>query len=260
MQRMRVMEWPIRTPGWVRIGWFALNTLQLAFTLAWTSVLICIALLLAVVSGGRHWPLRMASRVWAPGLLLGAGARLHVEGLERIDWSRPLVLACNHQSIIDVCAMFRAVPVPLRFVIKRELAGVPFVGWYARAMGMVFIDREHPRSARDALLAMTGAVRGGAALCAFPEGTRSRCGVVGPFRGGAFQLAIAAGAQVVPVAIAGSDAVLPAAGFRVRPGTIHVRLGTPLETVGLRGRDRHALARRTREAVLALLATPDAGH
>ena len=65
------------------VGWRVFNALQLLFTLTWTSVLICFALLLLVLCGGRrHWPLRMASRVWAPGLLAGAGARLDLEGFE----------------------------------------------------------------------------------------------------------------------------------------------------------------------------------
>jgi 1-acyl-sn-glycerol-3-phosphate acyltransferase len=66
-------------------------------------------------------------------------------------------------------------------------------------------------------------------------------------------VAIEAGVPVVPVAIEGSGAVLPSAGFRVRPGTIRVRFGAPLATTGLQSTDRNALARRAREAVVELL-------
>ena len=236
-----------------RVLWSACNAAQLAFTLAWTGGWIVLALLLRGLGGGRHWPLRMASRCWAPGLLRGAGARLRIEGLEHIDWSQPHVFVANHQSMIDICALFRAIPVPLRFVLKQELARVPLVGWYARAMGMVFIERGQARSAARRLRTAVRMVRGGASLCAFPEGTRSRNGTVAPFKGGAFQVAIAAGAPVVPVAIHGSGAVLPAAGFRVRPGTITVRLGVPLPTSQLQTGDRHALAQRAQAAVTRLL-------
>ena len=229
------------------------NGVQLAFTLAWTAGLICIASLVRVVTRGQRWPLRMASRAWAPGLLGGAGARLRIEGAEDIDWSRSCVLVANHQSIIDVCALFRAVPVPLRFVLKQEMAKVPFVGWYARRMGMVFIERGTARSSPQRLREAVALVRDGAILCAFPEGTRSRDGSVGPFKGGVLQVAIDAGVPVVPVALQGSGAVLPAAGFRVRPGTIHVRFGAPIPTSGLASEDRNALARQARDAVVDLL-------
>lgn len=235
-----------------RFAWGVANALQLLFTIAVTAAGFPVAMLLRLA--GARPPLRMASWYWAPLLLGGAGARLEVEGADRVDWSRPLVLACNHQSMIDVPVLFRAVPVPLRFALKRELAAVPVVGWYARAMGMVFIDRGSARNARGSLRAAVAHLRGENAIVAFPEGTRSQDGDVGAFKGGAFQLAIEAGVPVVPVAIAGSGAVLPAAGFfRVRPGTIRLRFGEPVETTALSPQDRQALARRTREAVVALL-------
>lgn len=235
------------------LAWAAWNAVQLVFTLAWTAGLMVLVPFVRLLDGSARAPLRMASRCWAPGLLAGAGARLHVEGLDRVDWSRPCVLVANHQSMIDVCALFRAVPVPLRFVLKQELARVPLVGWYARTMGMVFIERGVARSAPQRLREAVALVHGGATLVAFPEGTRSRDGSVGPFKGGVLQVAIEAGVPIVPVAIQGSGAVLPAAGFRVRPGRIDVRFGAPIRTDGRSGDERNALAREARDAVIGLL-------
>lgn len=236
--------------------WTAFNALQFGFTALWTAAWISLALLLQALSGGgRRLPLRMASRCWAPGLLGGAGARLEVEGLERVDWSRPYVLVANHQSVIDICALFRAVPVPLHFLLKQEMARVPFVGWYAKAMGMVFIPRDDRRAATASLHRAATLVRGGAILCIFPEGTRSHDGDVAPFKPGAFQVAIEAGAQVLPVALEGTGAVLPPDGFfQVRPGRIRVRFGTPLPLPDAAAPlDRRQLASRARAAVMALL-------
>ena len=238
--------------------WRVSNAAQLAFTLAWTAGGISLALLLRLVTGSQRWPLRMAARVWAPGLMAGARARLQVEGAEHVDWSRPHVLVANHQSVIDACALFRATPVPLRFVLKQEMTRMPFVGWYARQMGMLFIERGTSRRSPQRLRDAVALVQGGATLCAFPEGTRSRDASVGAFKGGLFQVAIEAGVPVVPVAIEGSGAVLPAAGFRVRPGTIRVRFGEPLPTSGMQSSDRNALARRARDAVIDLLHPRDA--
>ncbi|MBU6476831.1 MAG: 1-acyl-sn-glycerol-3-phosphate acyltransferase [Xanthomonadaceae bacterium] len=240
---------------WRNLCWSAVNALQLIYTIAWTTGCITLALLVLLLTGGnRRIPLRMASRLWAPGLLIGAGAKLRVEGLDRLDFSKPHVFVANHQSIIDICALFRALPVPIRFVIKQELAKVPFIGWYARAVGMVFIERGHAREAAMRLHGVVSIVRAGESLCAFPEGTRSRNGAVRPFKGGAFQVALQAGAAVVPIAIEGSGAVLPVSGFRVRPGAITLRIGEPIPTAGLHAGDRHALAQRAHDAVTAMLA------
>lgn len=235
-----------------RMAWAAANALQFGFTLAWTAGLVTIALLLWAVTGGRRrLPLRMAARCWAPGLLWGAGARCEVDGVEGVDWSKSYVLVANHQSVIDICALFHAVPVPLHFLLKQEMTRVPFVGWYARAMGMVFIPRDDRRAATASLRRSAELVRSGAILCIFPEGTRSRDRTVAEFKPGAFQAALAAGADVLPVALEGTGAVLPPTGFfRVRPGTIRVRIGTPIMVAG---RDRQALAQEARAQVLALL-------
>lgn len=237
-------------PGWL---WMPINLVQLGFTLAWTAWLISLALLVRLFTGSARVPLRMAARLWAPGLLAGAGARLHIEGAERIDWNRPYIVVANHQSIIDVCALFRAVPVPLRFMLKAELAKVPFLGGYARAMGMVFVARGHRHSAVDSLRHAGACVRDGS-LCIFPEGTRSPDGRVGRFKLGAFQVAVDADTPVLPVAILGSGAVLPPSGFRVRPGVIRVRFGAPIAPdpdAGPHARERLAVA--AREAVVALM-------
>lgn len=235
------------------IGWRVFNTLQLLFTIAWTSLLICFALVLLVLCAGRrHLPLRMASRVWAPGLLGGAGARLELEGFEAIDFSRPYIVVANHQSMIDICALFRALPVPMRFVLKQELAKVPFVGAYSRAMGMVFIERQSARAASRRLHDAAGIFKDGQSLCAFPEGTRSRDGRVGAFKSGVFKLAIETGIPILPIAIEGSGFVLPAAGFKVRPGPIRLRVGAPIATVDLLPGDRQELARRSRQVIIDL--------
>lgn len=237
------------------LAWRAFNAVQLVYTIVWTAGCISLAPLLLLATGGhRRLPLRAASRLWAPGLLIGAGVRLRVEGLQQVDFKQPHVFVANHQSVIDVCALFRALPVPIRFVIKQEIAKVPFIGWYARAMGMVFIERGHAREAVERLHGVVSLVRDGASLCAFPEGTRSRDDSVGPFKGGAFQVALQAGVSVVPIAIEGSGKVLPAAGFKVRPGVIRVRIGAPISTAGMHASDRNKLAQAAHDAVATLLA------
>jgi 1-acyl-sn-glycerol-3-phosphate acyltransferase len=232
--------------------WGVLNALQAAWMLVVTAAGFPVALVLALLSGPRAAS-RVASRYWAPMLLGAAGAKLDLEGADRIDWSRPQVLVANHESMIDVPVLVRAVPVPLRFMLKRELATMPFIGWYARLMGMVFIDRGNARDAKRKLDDAVGKLREGATLIAFPEGTRSKDGTVGPFKAGALQVALEAGVPVVPVAIEGAGAILAPSGFRVRPGTIRVRFGAPIETAGMQAQDRNVIAQRAREAITGML-------
>jgi len=253
--QQRVDSMDVAESALQRLAWGVHNVLGFAFTLAWTAGWISLALLVLGLTRRRALALRMAARCWAPGLLTGAGARLVVEGAERVDWSRPHLLVANHQSVIDICALFRAVPVPLHFLLKQEMTRVPFVGWYARACGMLFIERDNARAGARMRREAAALLRAGHTLCLFPEGTRSRTGVVAPFKGGAFQGAIDAGVEVLPVAISGAGAVLPPGGFRVRAGTIRVRFGTPLPTAGTAqgAAARQALADAAHAAVVRLL-------
>jgi 1-acyl-sn-glycerol-3-phosphate acyltransferase len=238
------------------LAWRLWNALQFAFTLAWTAGWITLALLVRPWSGAdAGLPLRMAARCWAPGLLWGAGARLQVEGRERIDFSRPCLFVANHQSVIDICALFRAIPVPLRFLLKQEMKRVPFVGWYACATGMLFIVRDSARAGALFRRQAAALLADGHSLCLFPEGTRSRNGQMAPFKAGSLQSAIDAGVDVVPVALHGAGRVLPVDGFfRVRPGTIRVGFGAPLPTrVDGRPVARQALAEAAQARVQAIL-------
>lgn len=239
----------------LRAFWTVYNALQLVFTLVWTAGCITVALLVRAITRGATRPLRMASWLWAPGLLGGAGAKLDVRGVENVDWTKPCVLVATHESIIDICALFRAVPVPLRFMLKQEMTRVPFVGWYAKAMGMCFIARDGNRASMvKSLRAAADIVKAGHVLCIFPEGTRTKNGRVGEFKAGAFQVALGAGVPVVPVAMTGSGAIVPPNGFRVRPGTIRVRIGAPIVAEGSGAEARDRLAAQARDAVLALMA------
>jgi len=231
--------------------WLPLNLVQALYTLGWSALWITIALVAAAFAGPRP-ALALARRVWAPGLLAGAGARLEVRGLGEIDLARPHLFVANHQSWIDIPALFRALPVPLHFLAKRELAAVPLLGWYIRAMGMVFVDRQDPRHGRATVNRAAALLAAGKSVLSFPEGTRSRDGRLRPFKPGTFGAAIEAGADVVPVAIRGSGDVLPAGGFRVRPGTIAVRFGRPIMLVGEAGASRRELAQAAERAIREL--------
>ncbi|MDD5563952.1 MAG: lysophospholipid acyltransferase family protein [Thermoanaerobaculaceae bacterium] len=237
-----------------RAAWAALNAVQLAFALLWSAACISAALVVFALTRRRAAPLAMARRLWAPGLLRGAGARVEVEGADELDAASAYLFAANHQSNIDVPALFVALPAPLRFVVKRELRAVPFLGWYIAAMGMVFVDRAGPRDAVKSMWRVPEILRAGQSVACFPEGTRSRDGAIRPFKSGSIAMAIEAGVPVVPVALIGTGGVLPPHGFRVRPGVLRVRVGRPIATAGLAVSQRGELARRVRDEVERLYA------
>ena len=241
-------------PALIGVSRRLLNMLEFAFTLAWTAWWISVALLRQAVSRRRDLALDMARTHWAPGLANPAGG-LTVDGAESIDWSRPYLVVANHESLLDICVLFMAVPVPLRFLLKDEMRRVPFLAGYARATGMLFITRDDRRAGPQLRRQVAGVLGAGQSLCLFPEGTRTRDGRLGEFKSGSFQAAIDAGVDVLPIALHGTGAVLPAAGFfRICRGPMRATVGRPITVaarVGAAG--RQAVAREAQDAVAAML-------
>jgi 1-acyl-sn-glycerol-3-phosphate acyltransferase len=231
------------------------NLLQALLTGVWTAGWITAALIASALRGRPDPGLALARRVWAPGILrIGGNLKLRVEGRERLDPSRACFFAANHQSWVDIPALFVALPVPVLFLAKRELARVPFLGRFISAMGMVFVDRADRREAVRTVSQAVERLREGRSILSFPEGTRSPDGRVQRFKTATFAAAVEAGVPVVPVALEGAARVLPRSGFRPRPGLIRVAIGEPIPTAGLAREDRAELARRAQEAVEDLLA------
>lgn len=235
-----------------RLGWFVINFIQAIFTVLWTALWVLAALVLLAVTLNHNLPLVMARRFWAAGLLWGARTRLEVHGVNDIDFSQPHVFVCNHQSTIDIPIVFRAIPQNLHFIIKKELFYIPFVGWFAWATGMIFVDRKNQIRVVASLRKIGRQIRAGRSVIAFPEGTRSRGQGIQPFKKGVFFAAIEAGVPVVPVLIEGADVAMPADSFSVRPARVRVTLGKPIATTGLSAADRARLSELTRERIHAL--------
>lgn len=191
---------------------------------------------------------------WARRLLRLNGARLRVEGLDRVDPAGAYVFVANHASLVDIWALLAALPHSVKFLAKRELMGWPVFGRVLRAAGHLPIDRRDMRHAVAAYDEAAAKIRRGTSAAVFAEGTRSRTGELLPFKRGPFVLAIRAGVPVVPVWIGGTFTMLPRGALRLRPGEVVVRLGHPIPTAALVHEDRERLSQEARDAVARLAA------
>jgi 1-acyl-sn-glycerol-3-phosphate acyltransferase len=230
-------------------GWFVVNLIQGVLLVVWT--LVCVGIVLVSRLFGKELPLRVP-RLWSWLLLRLGGVRLRVEYETEIDWKQAHVFVMNHQSMVDIPAAFLAIPVPLRFIAKRVLAFVPFLGWYMKAVGMVFVDRSKTAKAIASMQQASDLLRRGASIIAFPEGTRSLDGRIRAFKKGAFMVALETGTPIVPMAIHGARDVLPTKSFRVRPGTVRVKVGAPIPTRGLGREGRDELIARVRTTMIRM--------
>ena len=219
-----------------------------------TALFGCLAIVCTPLGAGTRG-LDRINRGWARLILAAAGVRVTVRGVEHLRREGCQIIVANHQSYFDIWVLLASLPASVRFVAKLELARIPVLSAGMRSSGHVLIDRDRARSARKTLRAAGRRMRAeGLTLVLFPEGTRSLDGRVGPFRRGAFELALDTRAPLVPTAIEGSRRVCPPGARRVRPGRIAVQLAPPIQPEGSGPAGREALLRQTRDAVEAMLA------
>ena len=232
---------------WIRSLLVSIPGILLATAALGTLALVCLPL------DRRGRRRERCRRLWARLIVVASFVRITVRGLEKLDPVRTCVFCANHQSYMDPPIVIAALGRPVRFLAKKSLFSIPFLGWGMRLVGDVPVDRENARAAARSLRRAADLVRGGVSLVVFSEGGRSLDGTLQPFLSGAFRLAIDAGVPVVPLAILGTREVLAPGSIHIRGGSAQVIVGSPIPTEGVSRKDRGALAGQVRQIIRRML-------
>jgi len=147
-------------------------------------------------------------------------------GLEKIP-KGPLIAASKHQSMWETFALLQFFDAPL-FIYKRELAWIPFFGWYLMKSKMIGVDRDGGiRSLMEMARRAPKEIRSGRQLIIFPEGTRTPVGAPPHYMTGVGQIYASSGVPCIPVAL-NSGLFWPRRTFMRYPGTLVVEFLDPL--------------------------------
>ncbi len=190
---------------------------------------------------------------------------LKLSGIEHADDNVPCVLVANHLSSLDIPVLGAFLSGDYRWVAKRELFRIPFLGWHLWASGHIPVDRKGGKTAIAALQKrFDRCLKRGACILLFPEGTRSADGEMQRFKLGAFYAAVRAGVPVVPIVFDGTQRLAPKGALSLDPtadGEVTVRVlpaRRAPEEGSLDARARK-LRDHTRAAMLEALAAIRAG-
>jgi len=202
-------------------------------------------------------------------LLFGLiGCRVTVVGKEYLDTPGAKIFASNHTSYFDVLPLMLGLGVPYRFVSKMEVGRMPFIGTFLKQMGHLKFDRTDAESRLRQAQEIEEFLRNGESVFVFPEGTFTREDGVRPFQLGAFKAAVATGAPVLPVSLAGTRKFLRDGTYLPRPSNVTITLSPPIyprtangaddsadasgwhELIRLRDATRNAIVRHSGEELL----------
>ncbi|MFZ0962646.1 MAG: lysophospholipid acyltransferase family protein [Terriglobia bacterium] len=214
----------------------------------YTAVCGTVSLLGSLSDTQGRWQ-HACARTWSWLILKTSGIRVRVEGLEHVNPAAATIYCVNHQSALDIPVLFVNLPAQFRFVAKRSLFLLPFLGWHLRRSGHIPVDRDRPQQALKSMKKVAQEIREGKSVLLFPEGHRSRTGQLQPFKAGSFYIAILAGVPIVPITVNGTSHVLKPDTYHVRAGQTEMIVHPAISTQGLTLHDVEALSQKVREVI-----------
>jgi putative phosphoserine phosphatase / 1-acylglycerol-3-phosphate O-acyltransferase len=183
---------------------------------------------IAVANRSRRDGANVAVGLSSQLALASAGIHLNIQGEENAFSHRPAVFLFNHQSELDVFIVAGVLRKDFAAVAKKSLQTNPVFGPIATLAGVAFIDRADPAQARAALQPVVDSLSEGISVALAPEGTRSSG--LGPFKKGAFHMAIQGEVPVVPIVIRNAAELMPPHSYLINPGTVDVVVLPPIDT------------------------------
>ena len=189
-----------------------------------------------------RWAMRVSRAV--------VGIKVDVSGLERFDHKASYVFMPNHESFLDGPMMVTVIPQSVRAILKKNVFGIPILGWAMLHVGCVPVDRRAEGGGIKSIEKAARYIREkGYSFLIFPEGTRSLDGKLQRFRKGGFFLAIMSGTPIVPVTIGGTFELMPKGQFGAKRGTVSAVFHPPVLVDGYSDGNVAELIERVRAAV-----------
>ena len=167
---------------------------------------------------------------WSRSVLWFLLIPIKVTGQENIDPKQSYVFVANHQSFLDVFAVYGWLPNNFKWLMKKEIRKVPFVGTACAVAGHIFVDRSNPRAALQSMDHIKKELVDGISTVIFPEGTRTKTGEMGRFKQGAFKIAMDMGLPVVPLSLGGFFKAMPSGQVFANPrARVSLHIGKPID-------------------------------
>ncbi len=209
------------------------------------------------LTGSRRTATNFSVGLFADIATAITGVTLDVHGEKNLWGARPCVFVFNHQSKADVMIIAKLIRQDMGAVGKQEIRKMPVIGQILEYAGVIFIDRSNSVDAIKAMAPLVDALTvEGRSICIAPEGTRTLTPKLGPFKKGAFHLAMQAGVPIVPIVIHNSGDVAPKHEFVMRPAKVKVDVLAPIDTSKWRAESIAKHANDVRNLFLKTLGQP----
>lgn len=157
-----------------------------------------------------------------------SGSTVETEGLENIPDEACLFVG-NHTGYFDIMVTETVIPTGVGYVAKDSFSSIPGLSAWMDLIHCLFLNRSDPKEGIKTILKGAEYLKEGYSMLIFPEGTRSKDGQLGEFKGGSLKMAQKAHCPIVPVAISGSSTIFEDnKNLSIKPSTVNVTFGKPI--------------------------------
>lgn len=192
------------------------------------TILTALVTIIGSLLGGAHIWGYYPGKIWSQLFCYIMLIPVKVRGREYLQKHTSYVFVPNHQGSFDIFLIYGFLGRNFKWMMKKSLRKLPFIGKACESAGHIFVDRSGPRKVLETIRQAKASLKDGISLVVFPEGARTFTGHMGYFKKGAFQLADELRLEVVPVTIDGSFEILPRTGKWIQPHRMILTIHKPI--------------------------------
>ena len=214
-------------------------------------ILLVLTILTAIVTivgslvGGAHFWGYYPGKIWSQLICLFLLIPVKIRGREKLHGKTSYIFVPNHQGSFDIFLIYGFIGRNFKWMMKKSLRKLPFVGKACESAGHIFVDRSSPKKVLATMRQAEASLKDGVSLVVFPEGARTWTGAMRPFKRGAYQLAVEFSLPVVPLTIDGAFAVMPRTTYNFKPGKIILTIHPPIYPQENKGHDIEDLMKKS---------------
>lgn len=213
------------------------------------TIITAITVMIGCMVGNRKFWSCYPPRYWSKLACRLALCKINIIHKGQLEPNQSYVFVANHQGAYDIFLIYGYLDQDIKWVQKKELRKIPFVGKASEVAGHVFVDQSSLKSMKETIGKAEAQLAEGASIAIFPEGSRTYTGKMGRFKRGAFIIAKEMGLPVVPVTVNGPFDVMKIHTYLINPGRLELIIHDPIATKGLSDDDIPELMNKCHDIV-----------
>lgn len=231
---------------------FLYRTYQICIALPILLVLTILTALTTIIGsfiGGAHFWGYHPGKIWSRLVCYILLIPVKINRNKQLKKNQSYIFVANHQGAFDIFLIYGFIGRNFKWMMKKSLRSIPFVGKACQSAGHIFVDKSGPKKIQETIDQARHSLRDGTSLVVFPEGRRTFTGKMGPFKKGAFQLADELQLPIVPLTIDGSFDVLPRTGKFIKWHRMTLTMHDPIYPQGIGPEDIKETMEKAYEAI-----------